>query len=192
MFHKVKILLPTEESIMSYIYRTLCALSLIFGCFTTANAALVVPGGLSPGDKYHVIFVTSNVHDAVPGSIGPYDSFVQSAADGAGIGGSIGWRAVGSTDDVLAIDHVGALFSDTSNIPIYNQNGDLVSASFNGLWDGGLDSAVGYDQHGNLNSTQVWTGTSSSGRAGASSSMALRFRLAGSSRHSKTQESLTT
>lgn len=149
---------------MSNIYRTLCILSLIIGCFTTANAALVVPGGLNPGDKYHVIFVTSNVRDAFPGNISNYDSFVQSTADAAGIGGSITWRAVGSTDDgTNAISHVGALFSDTSNIPIYNQNGDLVSASFNGLWDGGLDSAVGYDQNGSPTSTSVWTGTNSTG-----------------------------
>jgi len=105
------------------------------------------------------------VRDAAPSNIGPYDSFVQSAADGAGIGGSISWRAVGSTDDVLAINHVGALFNDTTNIPIYNQHGDLVSASFDGLWDFGLDSAVGYDQHGNLINASVWTGTSGDGFA---------------------------
>ena len=171
---------------MSHIYRTLCALSLIFGCFTTANAALVVPGGLSPGDKYHVIFVTSNVRDAFPTNINAYDIFVQSTADSAGIGGSISWRAVGSTDDVLAINHVGALFSDTSNIPIYNQNGDLVSASFDGLWDGGLDSAVGYDQHGNSINASVWTGTTGSGFAadrlgGASATFGSSFSQFGQS-----------
>ena len=149
---------------MSNLYRTLCIFLLIIGCFTTANAALVVPGGLNPGDKYHVIFVTSNVLSATSANISPYDSFVQSTADAAGIGGSINWLAVGSTaDGTNAISHVGALFSDTSNIPIYNQNGDLVSASFNGLWDGGLDSAVGYDQFGNPISTSVWTGTNSNG-----------------------------
>ena len=141
---------------------------------TTANAALVVPNGLSPGDKYHVIFVSSTTRDATSSDIEDYDAHVQAAADAAGIGSTIGlndWRAVGSTTTVDAIDHLSPLFSSTTEIPIYNQNGDLVSASFNGLWDTTLDNDIAYTENNTPLATNVWTGTFSTGLASTNSEL---------------------
>jgi len=41
---------------------------------------------------------------------------------------------------------------------IYNQHGELVSSSFDGLWDGSLDNAVAYDEYGAARTWTVWTG----------------------------------
>jgi ABC-type uncharacterized transport system permease subunit len=51
---------------------------------TTANASLVVPAGLNPGDAYHVIFVSSTSRDSTSSDISRYDSHVQAAADAVG------------------------------------------------------------------------------------------------------------
>ncbi len=92
-------------------------LGVVCGCFfllisTSVNAALVTPAGLNPGDKYHVIFVTSNATGPMSSNIADYDAFVQSAADAAGIGStlSLSWRVVGSTTTIDAKDHIQPLF----------------------------------------------------------------------------------
>lgn len=150
--------------------RLLCVLctfvTSIFSNF--ANASLVVPADLSPGDRYHVIFVSSTTRDTLSSNIADYDSHVQAAADAAGIGTSIGldWLAVGSTSSMDAIDHLSPLFTSTNDIPIYNQNGDLVSQSFIGLWDSSIDNAVAYTETGlYIDRGPVFTGTETNGLA---------------------------
>ena len=84
---------------------------------TSVNASLVVPAGLSPGDKYHVIFVSSTTRDATSSDIADYDAHVQAAEDAAGIGNTIGlngWLAVGSTTTIDAIDHIAPLFTNST------------------------------------------------------------------------------
>ena len=59
--------------------------------FVTASlthATILVPSGLNPGDKYHLMFNTSTNTNAVAlaPDISLSDAFVQSAADAAGIG----------------------------------------------------------------------------------------------------------
>lgn len=132
---------------------------------TSVNATLIVPAGLSPGDIYHVIFVSSTTRDGTSSDIAEYDAHVQAAADTAGIGTTIGvdWLAVGSTTIDNAYDHLAPLFSSLSDVPIYNQDGDLVSTSFIALWDDGPDNPVGYDELGQLLDVDVWTGTNSDG-----------------------------
>jgi hypothetical protein len=128
--------------------------------FPSANASLVVPVGLNPGDTYHVIFVSSTVRDATSSNITDYDAHVQAAADVAGIGTSIGvnWLALASTESISAKDHLAPAFTDPT-APIYNQNGDLISATFLGLWDGALDAPVLFDEHQMELVNEVWTGT---------------------------------
>jgi len=136
---------------------------------TTVNASLVVPTGLNPGDKYHVIFTTSTTTLPTSTDIAFYDGFVQSAADAAGIGTTIGlnnWRAVGSTGDVDAVDHLDSLFSPNYDVPIYTQLGDLVASSYAELWTTGPQVRINVDEYGLppvLN--QVWTGSTGAGTA---------------------------
>lgn len=134
---------------------------------TTVQAALVVPAGLSSGDAYHVIFVSSTTRDATSTDITVYDAHVQAAAEAAGIGATAGvdWRAVGSTETVDAIDHLAPLFSDPNTVPIYNQNGQLVASSLNDLANSAtpLSNPILYDEYGVPLETSVWTGTHQNG-----------------------------
>ena len=142
-------------------------LALLLLYFSSANASLVVPVGLNPGDTYHVIFVSSTIRDAISSNIADYDAHVQAAADAAGIGTSIGvnWLALGSTESISAKDHLAPAFTDPT-APIYNQNGDLISATFLDLWDGTLDAPVLYDEHQVALDNPVWTGTDFFGNNG--------------------------
>lgn len=128
--------------------------------------ALVVPHGLGPGDAYHVIFVSSTTRDALSTNIADYDAHVQAAADVAGIGSSLGitWLAVASTSTVNAFDHLVPLFTDLTNVPIYNQAGTLVSPSFVDLWSDSLSAPIGVDETGAPPTDfQPWTGTAPDG-----------------------------
>lgn len=146
----------------SRLLRAVCALMLAV-LTTYAQASLVVPPGLNPGDTYHVIFVTSTSTYASSADITTYDAFVQSAADTAGIGASIGvdWLALGSTPTLDARDHIAPLFTDINvDTPIYNQNGELVANGYNDLLSGTyLVNPILYDEYAAALHTTVWTGS---------------------------------
>ncbi len=148
-----------------YFFGAVHALILVSLSFS-AHSTLIIPAGLSAGDNYHVIFVSSTARDATSSDIADYDAFVGALADAAGIGASVGvsWLALGSTATVDAIDHLATVFTDLS-APIYNQHGELVATNYADLWDGSLVSAVRYTETGNtLALNAVWTGTDSSGQ----------------------------
>jgi hypothetical protein len=105
-------------------------------CFSVASLAFagpIVPAGLSPGDKYHLVFITRGVHDGASSDISAYNSFVQTeaAANPALTGTDVGitWSAIASTRTVNARDN--ALVS----APIYLLNGTKVADGFSDLWD---------------------------------------------------------
>lgn len=161
--------------------------TLVFVCggalaaFSTlpANASLVAPSGLAPGDTYHVIFVSSTLTAATETNISFYDTHVQAAADAAGIGTSIGldnWRAVASTSTVDAIDHTAPLFQQGTNVPTYNMNGQLQWSSFAEIWQINIFSPrnVALDESGtyicsstncSLTGGYAWTGSDYFGQA---------------------------
>lgn len=126
-----------------------------------ANAALLVPAGLAPGDTYQLVFVTSGTTAATSADIAYYNSFVQSAADAAGIGSSAGisWTAIAST--ATADANTNAVVSG----PVFNMNGDLVASSYTDFWDGTHTLGVGidFDQNGNSRNYNVWTGSNTNG-----------------------------
>jgi hypothetical protein len=64
--------------------------ALVLCASTGARAALFVPSGLAPGDIYQLAFVTSGTTSATSADIGDYNSFVQAAANAAGMG-SVVW-----------------------------------------------------------------------------------------------------
>jgi hypothetical protein len=140
----------------------ICAVSTLITVISfNTYAELVVPDGLSPGDSYQVIFVTSRTAANIP-YISYYDNFVNNAAEQAGIGSTIdvSWKAVVSTQTVNAKDHITPV-PPTPDVPIYNQAGELVAQSLADLWDGQLDNPVRYDEFRKpIEATSyVWTGT---------------------------------
>ena len=135
---------------------------------TVSNGALLAPSGLSAGDKFHYIFVTSGTTDAYSADISAYNAFVQATADGVGIGSSIGltdWRALASTPTISAADNLAPLLNDQDNAPIYNMGGDIVASSLTGLWANGSTNSILYEEDGTPNYGDVWTGTTPDGNA---------------------------
>ena len=124
----------------------------------------VVPGGLQPGDNFHLLFVSRDVRDAQSADIRDYNEFVNTVADSAGIGpttSGVQWFAVASTPVVDARDNA------VVQAPVYNLQGELLASDFADMWDGALASAVNYDEHALaiIPFHHVWTGSRSDGTA---------------------------
>ncbi|NNM10649.1 MAG: hypothetical protein HKO60_01840 [Pseudomonadales bacterium] len=150
---------------------------LVLSCFSlsaSASTVVPVPPGLSPGDEYRLVFVTSGSTDAISSNIADYNTFVQSFADTAGLGP--GWTAIASTSTVDARDNTqtssGGAYGN--GIPIYRLDGALVVTDYIDLWDGfllnpadGVVTPINIDEQGSLvNDAEgaegnVWTGTKS-------------------------------
>lgn len=124
-----------------------------------AGSILLTPPGLNPGDQFRFVFVTSGIRDATSSHIADYDSFVTIQAGGATYDGAvIDWIAIGSTDSVDAIDHVGQ-----GNTPVFLSDGSVVAPTTTaaGLWQGAIAHPIHLDLDGNPVDPLffVWTGT---------------------------------
>ena len=135
-----------------------------------AHAAPIFPGpleGVTPGDTYQLVFVTSTFTDATQSGIGYYNDFVQAAADAAGIGlggtlgtsGNVSWTAIGSTATVNARDN--AVVAGQ----VFNLAAEVVATSFLDMWDGTLQNAIAYNEFGvgADGNNQVYTGSFADG-----------------------------
>ncbi|MBX9623744.1 MAG: PEP-CTERM sorting domain-containing protein [Gemmataceae bacterium] len=130
-----------------------------------ADAGLITPAGLSPGDTFTVVFVTSGFTEATSGSIGTYDGFVSSAAAAAGIdtynGSPVTWSALASTADGTTA--AGRL---TTTSGIYLVNGTRVATSAADLFDGTIAAPVNVTETGApIGDVLVWTGSNADGTA---------------------------
>ena len=147
----------------------------------------LIPSGLEVGDRFRLLIVTSTTRTAQSTAIADYDTHVRNAVASANGHPDIrsyssGFRVLGSTETVNARDHTETRATDTS-APIYYLNGegvtddDKVSDDYAGLYDGGWDSDVPFDENGDeigmydvdyptASTPQVWTGTNSDGTTG--------------------------
>lgn len=125
-----------------------------------ADIILPTPAGLNAGDQFRFVFVTDGARDATSANIADYDSFVNAEAGGATYNGVVvNWLAIGSTNSVDAIDHVGRTAA-----PVYLSDGTLVTASTTdaGLWSRALVHAINLDLAAKPPppfDNFVWTGT---------------------------------
>lgn len=131
-----------------------------------AQAALIVPEGLAPGETYQLAFVTSGTTAATSADIGDYNAFVQSAASAAGMGG-VTWTVIGSTATVNA--NANALVTGK----VFNMNGELVASGYADFWDGTHTVGVGIDYNENniTRNFNVWTGSTASGASSATAAL---------------------
>jgi len=106
----------------------------------------------------HLIFVTSGTYAADFGGLTAADDLCQTHADGAGLSGT--FVALLSSATVAAKDRVAV--SGT----IVNLTGQIVAVDQADLWDGTLQNAVTYDEHGVDLPGVTWTGTLADGSIG--------------------------
>ena len=130
---------------------------------SVASAAIVVPPSLSPGDTYHLVFVTSTTRNATSTNILDYNAFVQAAADAANIGSGDGvdWFAIGSTQTVAA--RVNALIGATNKVFLLNGT-TKVADGFADMWDGSIDARINLTQTLAGYNGLVWTGSNEFGQ----------------------------
>jgi hypothetical protein len=126
-------------------------------------ANLVIPPGISPGEQYRIVFVTSTVTTAFSSNIDDYNDFVNNTAHAGSQLGTlpVSWKAIASTQALYAIDNIGAL----SILPIFLLDGTLVANGVADLFDGAIQAAISLDENGNAaDNDPVWTGTQADGQ----------------------------
>ena len=166
----------------------LLAMGMFLGLGASARAAIVTqPAGLSPGDQYRLVFVTSTEtysggsnHGSNPPwftTAADYNAFGTTAATAVTELNDLGttWTAIVSTRDELpgnptvdARDNTGTNPVWTG-VPVYNLGGLIVANNNADLWDGSIANPINVTELGTGPTTQrgglfrVWTGTTASG-----------------------------
>ena len=149
---------------------------LISGVFATTmasqGAVITMPSGLSAGDQYRLVFVTSTTTTATSTDINTYNTFVNNLAITAGLdtiaGKATTWTAIGSTSSVNARDNTSTTGAGTG-IGIYLLNDTAIATSYTDLWDGTIANLFNVDEQGDSGpyaNSQVWTGTNGDGSTG--------------------------
>lgn len=129
-----------------------------------AQADILVPAGLQPGDQFRLFFTSAETMNAVATDVSVYDNFINGLADAAGLGAyngaSVSWHAIVSSDTVNAIDGL-----PVSNIAMYNLLGAEINTG--NFWQGTFAGLLSVDEYGNASAdlTEVWTGTTTGGTA---------------------------
>ena len=129
----------------------------------------LVPSGLSAGDRFRLLFISSTKRDASSADIADYNAFVQAraAAGHTDIQSyNSGFRAVASTPFVDASANTATASSDTTSA-IYWLGGPKAADNYNDFWDGSWDheNTPLRDESGSqvtfLSTNRPWTGTGS-------------------------------
>lgn len=140
-----------------------CGALLALSASEAAAIPITLPPGLSPGDHYFLVFVTSGTRDGTSTNIGDYDAFVSAQANMAPELAALSttWSAIGSTSSVSALTHIGVTG------PVYRLDGQQVATGSADMFDGSIINSISIDQFGNNRaSSLVWTGTTGSGMIG--------------------------
>ena len=137
---------------------------------------VLLPSGLSAGDEFRLLFVTSGRRNAASTDIDVYNGFVQTAAasghDAIRHRSAI-FRVVGSTAAVDAIDNTGTRWGSGTpvgdGLPIWWLNGPNAADNYREFYDGRWDHHdPGRDQNGNVRNftsgSKVFTGSTAAGR----------------------------
>ena len=112
----------------------------------------LTPAGLSAGDQFRLLFVSSTSRNGSSSDISDYDSHVQAAAAGghADIQAySSQFKAVGCTSSTDALSHTGTSYTATDKgVLIRWLNGAKVADDYEDFYDGGWDSTAPRNQAG--------------------------------------------
>lgn len=128
----------------------------------------LAPAGLSDGDSFRLLFVSSTTRGAGPDEIARYDRHIQDAAASGHAAireYSAHFSVLGSTATVDARDHTVTSSTAVPVVPIYWLGGAKVADDYTDLYDGTWDSNVPRNEFGSQVATdiQVFTGSESDG-----------------------------
>ncbi len=124
--------------------------------------------GLTAGDQYRLLFITSTTTNATSSDIGTYNTFVTGVAAASTTYTNLGlvnWFIVGSTAAVDARDNTDTNpFVDGAGVPIYLTDGtSLFAANNSDLWNG-ANIFPDKDENGNtLAENRAFTGSLADG-----------------------------
>ena len=129
----------------------------------------LIPTGLSTGDKFRLLFLSSTKRNASSSDIATYNTFIQTraAAGHTDIRDySADFRAVGCTADTDARDNTKTTYTTTDKgVPIYWLNGAKAADQYEDFYDGSWDDEAndknesGTNAHDtSLNVNYPWTG----------------------------------
>ena len=153
------------------------ATDFVVGAAVTAVPAdwSLIPSGLSTGERFRLIFVSSATRNATPTDIATYNTWiqVQVAAGHADIRDySSDFKVVGSTATVDARDNTGTTWTDDEQgVPIYWLNGNKVADQYKDFYDESWDDEVNPTTETGAAATavagniEVYTGSSYTGEA---------------------------
>ena len=150
------------------------------------NTSGLIPAGISVGEGFRLLFVTSNKRNPESSDIAEYDSHIQTDITGNGSDDIKKYvelfRVLGSTADVDARDHTDTTYTPMDlGVPIWWVEGPKAADDYEDFYDGGWDARnPGREADGDeftfsdvavdLDSW-VWTGTSSDGTNSSGSFM---------------------
>ena len=135
-------------------------------------ASSLVPAGVSAGNGFRLLFVTSDTRDARSTDIDDYNTFVQNAAASGHADiqpFSSLFRALASTLSVSALDNTATNHTTAEpGVPIFWLAGPQAADDYDDFYDGGWDHRdPGRDENGAeldfVGGSNVWTGTNSDG-----------------------------
>ena len=126
----------------------------------------LIPSGLSVGDSFRLLFLSSTTRNASSSSIGTYNTFVQNRA-AAGHSGLANYasqfKVVGSTADTDARDNTE---TTGTGVPIYWVNGNKLADGYSDFYDGSWDDETNIkDESGENRSSPllIFTGSGNDG-----------------------------
>ena len=141
-------------------------------CYEVPAAWEFTPFGLTPGDTFRLLFLTSTSRDATSSDIADYNTHVQTAAAGHLFIQPYNshFTALGSTPATDARDNTATTTTaDDTGVPIYWLGGDKVADDYADFYDRSWDSGKVRDESGSLVSVPdgdtlwVWTGSNNDG-----------------------------
>jgi hypothetical protein len=117
-----------------------------------ALAGIFVPPQLSPGDTFHLAFITEGYRDARSVFIEDYNTFVNAEARRAGAiteNFDIAWYAMASTASIAARDNARV------DGPVYLLDGTRLASGFAQMW-GDIDAPFNVTQFGTISSSSLF------------------------------------
>jgi hypothetical protein len=134
----------------------------------SASAAINTPPGLQPGDKFHLVFVTSGSTQAFTSNppISGYDTFVFNEAALNGLtsynSSFVDWYALASFSQFAGPD-VSAISRFNPLVPVYLLDGVKIANDGTDLWDGTIQNLLNVAPDLSTVNAIVWTGSEVNG-----------------------------